>query len=78
MKNEKILIRGWIGRRRRASGIVRPVSTSTLMTTALTLLLILLPAAFPDKINIGEFDNDSCSSNRWRNGARTRSQDDFI
>ncbi|XP_043486735.1 glutamate receptor 1 isoform X2 [Polistes fuscatus] len=51
MKSDKILIRGWNGRR--ASGIVRPVSTSTLMTTALTLLLILLPAAFPDKINIG-------------------------
>ncbi|KAF7384102.1 hypothetical protein HZH66_012352 [Vespula vulgaris] len=45
------IVRGWSGRR--ASGIVRPVSTSTLMTTALTLLLILLPAAFPDKINIG-------------------------
>ncbi|KAL2750662.1 glutamate receptor 1 isoform X2 [Vespula maculifrons] len=51
------IVRGWS--ERRASGIVRPVSTSTLMTTALTLLLILLPAAFPDKINIGECANDS-------------------
>ncbi|KAF7385276.1 hypothetical protein HZH68_013706 [Vespula germanica] len=47
------IVRGWSGRR--ASGIVRPVSTSTLMTTALTLLLILLPAAFPDKINIASW-----------------------
>ncbi|KAL2719673.1 glutamate receptor 1 isoform X2 [Vespula squamosa] len=39
----------------RASGVVRPVGTSTLMTTALTLLLILLPAAFPDKINIASW-----------------------
>ncbi|XP_076758867.1 glutamate receptor IB isoform X4 [Xylocopa sonorina] len=33
--------------------IVRPVSTATVMTTALGLLMILLPAACPDKISIG-------------------------
>lgn len=37
-----------------SSSIIRPASTATIMTTALGLLMILLPAAYPDKISIGE------------------------
>nr|XP_012232503.1 PREDICTED: glutamate receptor 1-like isoform X4 [Linepithema humile] len=33
--------------------INRPTSTATMMTMALTVLLVLVPAAFPDKIPIG-------------------------
>ncbi|XP_053971522.1 glutamate receptor 1 isoform X2 [Hylaeus anthracinus] len=36
-----------------SSRIDRPTSTATLMTTALCVLLVLLPAAYPDKISIG-------------------------
>ncbi|XP_043525676.1 glutamate receptor 1-like [Frieseomelitta varia] len=36
-----------------SSSIIRPTSTATVMTTALGLLMILLPAAYPDKISIG-------------------------
>ncbi|XP_033174729.1 glutamate receptor 1 isoform X1 [Bombus affinis] len=36
-----------------SSSIIRPASTATIMTTALGLLMILLPAAYPDKISIG-------------------------
>ena len=37
-----------------SSSIIRPTSTATVMTTAFGLLMILLPAAYPDKISIGE------------------------
>ncbi|XP_019882341.1 glutamate receptor 1 isoform X1 [Camponotus floridanus] len=36
-----------------AGRISRPTSTATMMTMALTVLLILVPAVFPDKISIG-------------------------
>ncbi|XP_076633776.1 glutamate receptor IB isoform X2 [Colletes latitarsis] len=37
----------------KSSQISRSTSTATLMTTALCVLLVLLPAAYPDKISIG-------------------------
>lgn len=37
-----------------AGRISRSTSTATMMTMALTVLLILVPAVFPDKISIGE------------------------
>lgn len=37
-----------------SSWIIRPTSTATVMTTALGLLMMLLPAAYPEKISIGE------------------------
>lgn len=37
-----------------AGRISRPTSIATMMTMALTVLLILVPAVFPDKISIGE------------------------
>lgn len=41
-----------------SSWIIKPISTATVMTTALGLLMVLLPAAYPEKISIGE-----CASN---------------
>ena len=37
-----------------AGGISRVTSTATMMTMALTVFLVLVPAAFPEKIPIGE------------------------
>lgn len=37
-----------------SSRITRPISTFTVMTTAFSILMVLLPAAYPDKISIGE------------------------
>jgi len=37
-----------------AGRISRLTSTATMMTMALTVLLVLVPAAFPEKIPIGE------------------------
>ncbi|XP_029044649.1 glutamate receptor 1 isoform X1 [Osmia bicornis bicornis] len=36
-----------------SSRITRPLSTFTVMTTAFSILMVLLPAAYPDKISIG-------------------------
>lgn len=45
-----------------SSWIIKPISTATVMTTALGLLMVLLPAAYPEKISIGECGSNSVLS----------------
>jgi len=45
-----------------AGRISRLTSTATMMTMALTVLLVLVPAAFPEKIPIGERCFVCCTS----------------
>lgn len=42
--------------------IIKPTSTATVMTTALGLLMVLLPAAYPEKISIGEWVSNNRSN----------------
>lgn len=45
-----------------SSWIIKPTSTATVMTTALGLLMVLLPAAYPEKISIGEWVSNNRSN----------------
>ncbi|KOX71841.1 hypothetical protein WN51_02986 [Melipona quadrifasciata] len=63
-----------------SSSIIRPTSTATVMTTALGLLMILLPAAYPDKISIARGKTENVAKNgrgRYEGGAERDTEIDI-